>query len=220
MAPSTTPNKAAPRARGFTLIEVMMALTILTIGILGVISMQKSAVVANSDAQQFTVATQIARTWVDRLHRDASQWTAPNVFTATPDVGNTMWLKQVVSRPYPNWFLPIQSTALGPVESPAFDRNGAEVSVANTATLADQTVYCTHLRLRWVYPNDLIRAEVRVFWRKRGMVKSVAAYNAFGLTNGICSESQRSAQENAIGQDVDDFHWVYATTAIPRQGPK
>jgi prepilin-type N-terminal cleavage/methylation domain-containing protein len=212
-------HRRIARARGFTLIEVMMALTVLTIGILGIISMQKSSVVANAEAQQFTVATQIARTWVDRLHRDAVMWTAPNSFISTPDIGNTMWLKTVDTRAYPNWFLPIQSTATGPVESPAFDRNGQDVTLANTATLANDTVYCTHLRLRWVYPNDLIRAEVRVFWRKRGLADPTK-YATYSLTNGICTETQRTTRENVMGQDANNFHWVYVTTAIPRQGPK
>lgn len=212
-------NRRNARARGFTLIEVMMALTVLTIGILGIISMQKSSIVANREAQQYTVATQIARTWVDRLHRDAVMWTAPNAFVSTADIGNTMWLNTVNTRSYPNWFLPIQSTATGPVESPAFDRFGRDVSMVNAATLATDTVYCTHIRLRWVYTNDLVRAEVRVFWRKPGLADPTK-YAGYNLSNGICTATQRNALENTIGQDADNFHWVYVTTAIPRQGPK
>lgn len=211
------------RQRGFTLIEVMMALTILTIGILGIISMQKSAVVTNNDAQQFTVATQIARTWIDRLNRDATKWNHPSVQQTASDLAaDTVWLSavDVPSLNYPKWFRPAAvNWASGLNESPAFDRNGNDIAYTNGASLLNDTVYCTHVRLRWIYPAQLIRAEVRVFWRKKSV--SAGYGPAIGWTSSMCpAGSASTAASDTLGQDSTDFRWVYAVTSVARQGPQ
>jgi prepilin-type N-terminal cleavage/methylation domain-containing protein len=220
--PRTAPRR---RQRGFTLIEVMMALTILTIGILGIISMQKSAVVTNNDAQQFTVATQLARTWLDRLNRDATKWNHPSVQQSTSDLADdTLWLKAVDDGAlnYPKWFIPagVNWLTTGLSESPAFDRSGNDVPYTDSAALIANTVYCTNVRLRWIYPSQLIRAEVRVYWRKRNV--SAGYGTVIGNFAGqMCpAASSSSAVSAALGQDSTDFRWVYAVTSIARQGPK
>lgn len=222
--PAARPRKAQRRRqRGFTLIEVMMALTILTIGILGIISMQKSAVVTNNDAQQFTVATHIARTWIDRLARDSTKWNHPSVQQSSSDLSSdTRWLGAVESGTlnFPKWFIPAGVTwPTGLSESPAFDRNGNDIAATNAAALLNDTVYCTHVRLRWVYPDQLIRAEVRVLWRKRSV--SADYGTVIGWTNSLCPVTSASSVVGpALGADSTDFRWVYAVTSIARQGPK
>ncbi len=226
-SPSSLLSKRAPKrprgARGFTLIEVMMALTILTIGILGIISMQKSAVVTNNDAQQFTVATQLARTWLDRLNRDSTVWNHPSVQQAASDIADTLWLKAVNdgSLNYPKWFVPAAVDWTGFSESPAFDRNGADIAASASAALLNDTVYCTHVRLRWIYPDQLIRAEVRVFWRKKSLGAGSTYGTNVGFTSNMCPATGTSSVANAVmGQDTANFRWVYAVTSIARQGPK
>jgi prepilin-type N-terminal cleavage/methylation domain-containing protein len=212
-------RRAKGRARGFTLIEVMMALTILTIGILGIISMQKSAVVTNNDAQQFTTATQIARGWIDRLMRDAALWNSPSSNNPSSDIGDTFWLQNVTGTNAGQWILPtMQTYGDGRVESPAFDRDGNDVTTATATTLTANTVYCTNIRLQYIFPDQLIRAEVRVFWRKREIGDS-SLYTGYALTNGICTQVANGVVAQ-MGQDTSNFRWVYAVAAIPRQGPR
>src|SRR5271165_2005192 len=64
--------------RGYTAVEVLMAMTVMTIGAAAVMSMQKASVQGNLDARETDVANSIARMWVERLQRDAMQWTQPN----------------------------------------------------------------------------------------------------------------------------------------------
>ena len=65
----TRPKASA--ARGYLVIEVVMALTVLAIGGAGVITMQKTSVTGNLDARKATdVANSIARMWVERLRQD------------------------------------------------------------------------------------------------------------------------------------------------------
>ncbi len=52
---------------GFTLLEVMIALVILTIGILGIASMQISAIRGNSHGRQISEATSVASALMENL---------------------------------------------------------------------------------------------------------------------------------------------------------
>jgi prepilin-type N-terminal cleavage/methylation domain-containing protein len=199
---STQSTKRAT-TRGFTIIEVMMALTVLAIGMLGIIALQKTTVVSNQEAQQITVANAIARTWIERLQRDAARWTRPSPTWPTSDISSTAWLGGAGGATSP-WFRPTVSS-LEPTASPAFDLNGSDVAVTDP-----NGVYCTHLRLRWIYTNQMIRAEVRVFWAKRSLANPSAVP---WLTAGICSAA---SSLDTIGSDDQNFHWVYAVAAIPK----
>ncbi|GAC1351722.1 MAG: hypothetical protein NVSMB1_07500 [Polyangiales bacterium] len=181
-----------------------MALTVLGIGMLGIVGLQKTTVVSNQEAQQLTVANVIARTWVERLQRDAGRWTAPNATTPTSNITNTAWLGSVGGTTS-SWMRPA-SSALERTAMPAFDLNGIDVDPASP-----NVMYCTNLRLRYIYPDKLIRAEVRVFWVKRSLANPSAV--PWLLTSGVCSQTSGL---DAIGSDDKNFHWVYAVAAIPK----
>ncbi len=57
----------ANRARGFTLVEALVALLVLSIGLLGVAAMQLSSLRANSGAFQRSQATFLAQDLADRM---------------------------------------------------------------------------------------------------------------------------------------------------------
>lgn len=196
------------RARGFTLLEVMMALTILAIGMLGIVALQAATVGSTQDASQFSVANAVARTWVQRLQRDAQRWNHPSAFKASDDIADTAWL-QLVTTSANRWVRP-NASALEPNASPAFDKNGDDIPLSDTVRSVD-AVYCTHVRLRQMYP-DLIKAEVRVFWKKRRLANG-PLYASHGLTGGICSTVGR---EDIIGSDTDNFHWAYTVAGVTK----
>ena len=58
-------------ARGFTLLEVMVALVIFTIGLLGLAGMQIMAIKGNSFGQQMTVASTIAQNQLEAMRESA-----------------------------------------------------------------------------------------------------------------------------------------------------
>src|SRR6185369_16025167 len=94
--------RAMRRSRGYTVIEVMIALTLLAIGTMGVIAMQKVTAIANRDAKNLVVANQVARTWLERLRTDAVQWNHPSAVNVASDLGDTRWLNNVDGK----WFRP------------------------------------------------------------------------------------------------------------------
>jgi type IV pilus assembly protein PilV len=203
-------------SQGFTLIEVMMALTVLAIGLLGIVALQTATISSTQDAQQFTVANSVLNTWIERLQRDAQRWNHPSKYSTASDLSSdTAWLNLVASSS-DKWVRP-GASGLEPNASPAFDRNGMDVLLSDTAGQLDRAIYCTHIRLRMIYPDTassggMIRAEVRVFWAKRRLGDG-ALFSTYGMNAGICTTP---GNVDAIGSDQVNFHWAYAIAQIQK----
>ena len=187
--------------RGYTAVELMMAIGIFGIGVTGVIAMQKVTAVSNQHAKNLGIATHIAESWLDMLANDAVTWNHPSIKDAVSDLDKTIWLQGVRSNANTanDWFLPGYSTRL--VFGPAFDALGNPVDPTTTTGVA----FCSHLRLSWLYQptisgNGLIRAEVRVFWLRDGR----------GFTQNMCA----AAQVTSVGAAPQTFHFVQKITAI------
>ncbi|MAQ19509.1 MAG: hypothetical protein CMN30_32505 [Sandaracinus sp.] len=145
------------RAEGFTLIEVMMALAVLTVGALGIMSLQGASTRGNVSGRRITAATQRTNDWIERARRDALYWTAPGDPVAT--AAGSRYLGEVGG----GWFVPQSGV---PTETAGATWDGRDVPVG----AADGAVhYCTHMQLNWVIPNQSIRVDVRTYWpRERG----------------------------------------------------
>jgi type IV pilus assembly protein PilV len=188
-------------ARGYTMIEVMIALTLLAVGTSGIIAMQKVTTIANRDAKTLVIANQVARTWVERLRADATQWNHPSPSSDASDLSDTRWLKTING----TWFRPTDDAA----GSPTADALGNDVRDTDLAN----GIFCTNLRLTWLYgppssnvpPPYLIRAEVRVYWLRQGAGGNVEV----GKT--ICDPS---VDLSKVAPSVDRYHFVYLTTAV------
>src|SRR5262244_1226376 len=128
------------RSRGYTIIELMMALTVLGIGVTGIIAMQKVTVSSNQHAKNLNVAAHIAQAWQEQLAADAVAWNHPSVRSSTPDLNDTVWLKLIVASP-DAWTQPAYNSNL--LFGPGFDALGNPVSNLENA------VFCTHVRLSW-----------------------------------------------------------------------
>lgn len=175
---------------GFTLIEVMVAVAIFGIGILGVVYMQGASVRSNQDAYESMVATTFARTWLDRIKRDSAYWTAPGapavatVFADRPGAQNS-------------YFVPTGQPAtpgaagsgLRPMatESAGADYHGLDVYPGATdpwgTVLTDGDIY--YCALAWftgVQNNNSLlvamRADVTVWWIRK---VSLEATNYAGI---------------------------------------
>jgi prepilin-type N-terminal cleavage/methylation domain-containing protein len=152
----------ASRNGGYTVVEVMMALAVLAIGSTGVIAMQQTALLGNTNARNLATATAVATTWAERLRTDGMQWTNTNGIS---NLGATRWLSAASAAPALGpWFAPNEVLGFG---SPRADILGADLFVGDPAAQA----FCTELRLT-SFPvaagtnAHLIRAEIRVFWSR------------------------------------------------------
>ncbi len=178
------------RVRGYTAIEVLIAMTVMAIGAAAVISMQRASVQGNLDARKADIANSIARTWVERLEHDAMQWTHPG-----PDFpnDNNIAVAQILNAGVGNlnaWFAPDQYLATG--LSSGFDILGRDLPQTAAA------LFCVNVRMNWLTDaKDLIRADVRVLWA-RGITSNV----------GPCSQTGLARPDPTL------YHAIYVTTSI------
>lgn len=170
------------RARGYTVVEVMMALAVLTLGAAGVIAMQKATLIANTNARNLATANAIAQSWMERMRVDAQAW---NEAGGVPDIGNTVWIKNAVTT-NPPWDAPVLTGTLAlPVGSPSADVMGAELYAGDTAALVP--AFCTQVRLTRFADSQAsqiaslyraVRVEVRVVWDRLGQEMNCGALPA------------------------------------------
>jgi type IV pilus assembly protein PilV len=152
--------------RGYTLVEVAVALAVLAVGAAGVIAVQKATGIGNVNARNVATANRIAAKWAERLKVDALQWNSATGYASSH------WLSQA-STTSPAWIIPAEVAGRA---SPDADVLGADIF---SATDPSPSAFCTHLRLT-ALPGSAagqaaeapmipgIRAEVRVFWRRSG----------------------------------------------------
>ncbi len=147
---------------GYTMIEVMMAIGVLTAGAVAIMAMLGAATRGTMQARQITTANQAAQQWVERLRRDGLNWTR-GTNTADPTVlSGTTYLNNVAApRSTPLWFTPTPATS---GESANFDYYGNDMASPSSS---GTPTYCTNVRLEWIYPGRVMRADVRVWWLRR-----------------------------------------------------
>lgn len=198
---------ATPGRTGYTLVEVMVSLSLLGIGITGILSMENAAILANRRGQEMTLATNIARRWQERLREDSLTWNAPSNRTTVSDLGSdTMYLCQLAgcaggSSAANQWLVPTPP-ALS-TESAAYDAFGNEVVLGSTATR-----YCVNVRFNWLRPDaaarqGMIRSEVRVWWYREGAARPASYAN--------CGNRAALA---VMGTDTSNLEFVYLVSAI------
>jgi prepilin-type N-terminal cleavage/methylation domain-containing protein len=210
--------------RGYTVVEVMMALAVLSIGATGVIAMQKATLLGTTNARDLATATAIASSWLERLRVDGLRWRADptsNLSSMNTPQG-PVWLS-VVQNDFPNvvnpegvWIAP--STAANASGTPAgswlLAQNGSDVVGADNGNNVEQG-FCTNIRITQLLPN-LIRAEVRVYWLKNHGTN--ASDQTAGTMGGVAVCSDAGAYIAALNSDaaLSHYHFVYMTTAIAR----
>ena len=189
--------------RGFTAIEIMLALTLLAICTAGVIAMEQASIDGNYDARRLDVANSVMRLWLERLRRDGMLWTMPN--PENPLTNNrtsvALLLANVDADPTnASWHLPIARESDTVPLMPQFDLLGRDILATDTTT---PIMFCVHTRLSWLVNEDLMRAEVRVFWPKDTQAM------------GDCTSDPAAGWET-LPATIAKYHFIYGVTAIRR----
>lgn len=190
------------RRQGFTLVEVMVSLGVMTIGAMAVLGMQQQIIRGNVHARQITTATQIAQNVIERLKMDAVAWTAPGVPTATRYLNNVApgAIGAFTTIPF------ITTTAFGNtlMQSNAFDYYGDDLDMQ--AGSPPGLFYCASNRLSFVFNNNrIIRADVRVWWAREG-------FGAIRAEFPVCVDD--NARLNPGGSAINNYHIVYLSTVL------
>jgi prepilin-type N-terminal cleavage/methylation domain-containing protein len=198
------------RSAGFTLVEVMVSLGVMTVGAMSIIALQQQTTRANVHAREVTTATQIAQNVLERLKLEAIAW---NRVTGAPasDLQRTPTLLRIVGSTPGNFMgLPPQTFAATPPRelSNAFDYYGADVDLTNATSATLATVYfCAGIRLSWIYTNlRAMRADVRVFWPRDGSGRTITSDFA------ACVDNNSGLNPN--GAYYNAYHIIYLSTVL------
>lgn len=182
------------RSRGYTLIELMMAIALFTVAVLGIISMQKITVMSNVHAKNLATAQRIAQSWAAQLQMDSTEWRATLPTTGFLN-SNGVWDRPVYNA----------NRRFGA----AFDGLGNPLA----DNQLDRARFCSHVRLSWLYRdtvgangNGMLRAEIRVFWQKEGTT-------ALFSNTSMCP-LQTAEQAATIGLSPHLYHFVYQTVGV------
>ena len=185
-----------PRPRhkraGYTLVEVMIAIGILTVSATAIFGMQEVVIRGNSDARDIGTATSVARATLELLRLDALNWTQSTASATT--FAPTRFMRDVPTAPgpIPSTWLPF-GQATSAIEH-AYDMRGDPTAV--TANMR----FCVESRFAWIFIGTAVRADVRVWWVR---------------TNG-----DLSAYMGCPAQTLDatalrtDLHFVQASTVL------
>ena len=97
---------------GFTLIEVMIAIGIMTVGSLGILAMHNAVSGANRTANEMNTALAITERWMERIDRDALLWTERGINTSS--LNSTAYLSEIAGSVAPTgWFTPTPARSSG-----------------------------------------------------------------------------------------------------------
>jgi hypothetical protein len=176
-----------------------MAMAVLSVGIVGIISMQKITVVSNQHAKNLAIASHIAQAWLGVLDAESALWNNDGNF------GRTTFLAQGVTSS--GWFRP----NYGAVNfGPSFDALGNPLLQVNEDPEAR---FCVDLRFSRLTgdPTEgsgLIRTEVRVIWIRSGTPV------LGGTASPIVHACEVPAGQVASIDQRRLFHFVFMSSAV------
>lgn len=199
------------KRQGFTLVEVMVSLGVMTIGAMALFGMQAQTTRANTRARDLTVAMQIAQNVIERLKLEALAW---NNVTSVPadDLLNAPLLLRITTNPLSAFTdLPARvSTTAGVTRtlSNAFDYFGDDIALTGaSATDLARVRFCASNRLSWIFENNrAMRADVRVWWTKEAPSRSILG------DFPLCADD--NVKLNPGGDSYDSYHVVYLSTVL------
>jgi type IV pilus assembly protein PilV len=190
---------------GFTLVEVMIAIGIMTVGSLGILSMHQAVTRANRDAREMNAALAITETWIERVERDGLLWTAQGFNTT--ELQGTDYLKEIAGvADETAWFKPIPT---GAGEYASFDFFG------NDTPNSSDTKFCVNLKLGWLRQGSSVRVDVRTYWLREGHMIGTPAHGKWVAASAFRSAGCIAA--TADGWDLGEapnVHVIFASTAV------
>jgi prepilin-type N-terminal cleavage/methylation domain-containing protein len=190
--------------RGFTLVEVMMAISVMTVGAVALFSMQSITAEGARRSRRLTTATEINRFWIERVKLEAVRW-GPSASLAIT------WLDVIpaANGASSDWFLPESRGAGDTLVTAASDWYGAPMDIPSGAGVAPAP-YCTSLR--WTRmatgTDEVARLDVRTWWHRPN--------RAAGVTIAGCGVGQPAVTASLA--NIGDFGAVYSSTVIRWRG--
>jgi len=190
---------------GFTLVEVMIAIGIMTVGSLGILAMHQAVSNANRSANEMNTALAITERWMERIERDSLSWTEEGMTSAS--LTSTAYLKELATTEDETaWFTPDPAND---------DESFAADYFGNAPDESHPIKYCTNLHLAWLRQGSSARVDIRTFWYRGGHMPGGATHSKW-----VSGDDFRSAECNAATADSWDLaeapnvDVVFASTVV------
>jgi prepilin-type N-terminal cleavage/methylation domain-containing protein len=190
---------------GFTLVEVMIAIGIMTVGSLGILAMHNAVSAANRTANEMNTALAITERWMERVDRDGLSWSEEGSNSAA--LAGTDYLSKLAGAvPDTDWFTP---SPVSSDESYAFDYMGDD------GPNRGPTKYCVNLRMSWLREGSSARVDIRTFWFREGFMPGGATHPKW-----VAGSDFRSADCDAATADGWDLgeapnvNVIFASTVV------
>lgn len=198
LRPNTPRARLRRQRAGYTVMEILMAMAVLAVGLVGVASMQRITVSSNRHAKNLAIASHIAQGWLGMLEAEATLWTQDNA------MGRTTWIAQGAGSS--GWFRP----SYDPFRNfgPSFDALGNPLLQTNET----DAKFCVDLRFSPLTTSfaggGMYRTEVRVIWARSGTQ----------IVSGTASPLNHACQVAATQVATPDqrrlFHFVFLSGAV------
>ncbi|MBN1772595.1 MAG: prepilin-type N-terminal cleavage/methylation domain-containing protein [Deltaproteobacteria bacterium] len=154
--------------RGFTMIEVMMAVVVFLTAAAGLLAFQEALMRSNASANDVTSATYVAEFWLERGRSESLLWNIDGTDltpTRTPLLA-PLGINVTTAGFATGWnALPMMGTR--PAGAPL--NRYLETWPGPAGQVRDYAEYCVQYRLTVLVPNEIVRLEVRVLWFKQGL---------------------------------------------------
>jgi prepilin-type N-terminal cleavage/methylation domain-containing protein len=147
---------------GFTLIEVMIALLVFMVALLGLVALQKASIAGNNKGREHTAAVNIAEFVMTWLENEASSWPLDGEL---PTADDFPMLTQALGDNAGTWRLLPDGASAGD-SGFRLDAYGQH-SERGFYSSVDTAQFCVHYMATLLGPNEeLLVARVRVTWPK------------------------------------------------------
>ncbi|MFO0553128.1 MAG: prepilin-type N-terminal cleavage/methylation domain-containing protein [Polyangiaceae bacterium] len=202
---------------GYTMVEVMMGLSILAIGASSIIALQRFSVMGTATSRHITNATNVTASVLETLNVESNSWTA----NTGADEAAMPWLGRTLNQ---------ATVPAGAWQKPAnglygFTLDGMPVDPSSGAVVA----YCTHVRGMLLGPvsetapglndqADSIRVEARTFYARSGrdIAAECNAWAANQVTGMFNSPGTLQAVPGQPSRRREEYGVIYLSTIIRR----
>jgi len=167
---------------GFSLMEILVVLTLTTIGFIAIINLQIGTLDALTTARNQTEATNLAEHVIELIRSDAIEWTVNGETTnalrfpylseaGEPSLvsggGGSGWLLASLS---PDTDRRVGSLGDAFQSPTGLNRNAG---ILNEFPADRNRRFCVFYRLTWIIPDYLLRADIRVAWMRGRQTQTV-----------------------------------------------
>lgn len=182
------------RSRGYTVVEVMVALALLAVGGSGIIALQRVAVVGTLNTQHIVAAVNVASGTSARLQAEAaSTWTG----AAAAPIAGTQFEAGFTSQA---WTLA--------------EMTNVEGHVAGASP--EPVAYVTYFRVTTIAPT-VVRLEVRTIYAKHGRDIRLEGALAPAAIMAMLEDTTTTITVGGINRTRNEYGTSFITTAILRQ---